>query len=51
MTSWTNDELKKVGAAEELQIAPRRRDGGLRKRVTIWVVRVDDDAVADTIPI
>jgi hypothetical protein len=43
MTSWTDDELKKVGSAEELQIAPRRRDGSLHRPVTIWVVRVDDD--------
>jgi hypothetical protein len=43
MTAWTSDELSKIGAAEELQIAPRRRDGTLRKPVTIWVVRVGDD--------
>ena len=43
MSVWTNDELNKVGTAEELQIAPRRRDGTLRKPVTIWVIRVGDD--------
>lgn len=43
MTTWTGDELNKIGAAEELQIAPRRRDGTLRNPVTIWVVRVGDD--------
>jgi hypothetical protein len=43
MTTWTSDELSKIGAAEELQIAPRRRDGSLRKPVTIWVVRHGDD--------
>ena len=43
MTSWTGNELNKVGASEELQIATLRRDGTLRKRVTIWVVRVGDD--------
>ena len=43
MTSWTNDELNKVGSAEELQIATLRRDGTLRNRITIWVVRVDDE--------
>lgn len=37
--AWTNDELDKIGAAEELEIAPLRRDGTLRKPVTIWVVR------------
>jgi hypothetical protein len=43
MTAWTSDELDKMGNAEELEIAPRRRDGSLRKPVTIWVVRVGDD--------
>jgi hypothetical protein len=39
MTVWTSDELNKIRAAEELQIASVRRDGTLRKPVTIWVVR------------
>ena len=43
MTTWTSDELSKIGTAEELQIASLRRDGTLRKPVTIWVVRVGDD--------
>lgn len=43
MTSWTKDEITKIGAAEELQIASRRRDGTLRKPVIIWVVRYGDD--------
>ena len=43
MTTWTSDELNKIGRAEELQIASIRRDGTLRKPVIIWVVRVDDD--------
>jgi len=43
MTSWTKDEITKIGAAEELQIASRRRDGMLRKPVIIWVVRLGDD--------
>jgi hypothetical protein len=43
MTAWTNDELNKIGAAEELQIASLRGDGTLRKPVTIWVVRQGDD--------
>lgn len=42
MTQWTTDELTKIGRAEELQIAPLRRDGTLRKPVTVWVVRSDD---------
>ena len=43
MTTWTNDELTKIGTAEELKIASRRRDGTLRKPVIIWVVRHGDD--------
>ena len=43
MTTWTNDELNKIEKAEELQIASLRRDGTLRNRVIIWVVRVGDD--------
>src|SRR5215211_9150755 len=43
MTTWTSDELNKIGRAEELQIASLRRDGTLRNPVTIWVVRVGDD--------
>ena len=43
MTTWTSDELNKIGTAEELQIASLRRDGTLRNPVTIWVVRLGDD--------
>ena len=43
MTAWSNDELTKIGTAEELQIASCRRDGTLRAPVTIWVVRLGDE--------
>ena len=43
MTAWTSDELNRIGNAEELQIASLRRDGTLRKPVTIWMVRLGDD--------
>ena len=44
MTSaWTPDELDRIGAAEEVEIAPRRTDGTLRSAVPIWVVRVGDE--------
>jgi hypothetical protein len=43
MTTWTSNELNKIGKAEELQIASLCRDGTLRKMVTIWVVRVGDN--------
>ncbi len=41
MTAWTPDELTKIGSAEEVQIASLRRDGTIRKPVTVWVVRDD----------
>jgi hypothetical protein len=43
MTSWTNDELDKIAAADELQIASVRPGGTLRSPVTIWVVRNGND--------
>ena len=43
MTDWTSDELNKIGTAEELQIASRRRNDTLRNPVTIWVARLDGD--------
>lgn len=39
MSEWTNDELDRIAAAEELQLASMRGDGTLRKPVTVWVVR------------
>jgi hypothetical protein len=43
MTTWTSDELERIGNAEELEIASRRRDGTLRNPVKIWVVGYGDD--------
>lgn len=43
MTTWTSEELNKIGTAEELRIAGMKADGALRKPVIIWVVRVGDD--------
>jgi hypothetical protein len=43
MADWTSEELNKIAAADELQLASARRDGTLRKPVTIWVVRHGDD--------
>ncbi|MGH2946122.1 MAG: DUF2255 family protein [Solirubrobacteraceae bacterium] len=43
MTSWTGDELARIGTADELELAALRRDGILRKSVTIWVVRQGDE--------
>ena len=43
MAAWTRNELNKIGAAEELEIASLRRDDTLSKPVTIWVIRYGDD--------
>ena len=43
MATWTSDELSTIGGADELELAPRRGNGSLRKGVTIWVVRHGDD--------
>jgi hypothetical protein len=43
MTGWTSDELTKIEAADELEIASLQGDGALRPPVTIWVVRYGDD--------
>ncbi|HKS70387.1 MAG TPA: DUF2255 family protein [Ktedonobacterales bacterium] len=42
-TTWTSDELDTIGAADEVEMAPRRSNGTLRNPVTIWDVRVGDD--------
>lgn len=42
MTAWTPDELARIGSAEEVQIASLRRDGTVRKPVTVWVVPHDN---------
>jgi hypothetical protein len=43
MDAWTDDELRRISAAEELQVAPVRRNGELRRATPIWVVRAGDD--------
>lgn len=43
MSTWSRDELDKIAAADELELASLRTDGTLRKPVTIWVARVGDN--------
>ena len=43
MSTWTKDELDKIGNADELRLATARPDGSLHRPVTIWVVRHGDD--------
>jgi hypothetical protein len=43
VSAWTREELDRIGAAEELEIAPRRGDGSLRRPVPIRVVCVGEE--------
>jgi hypothetical protein len=43
MSTWTSDELDRIGNAEELTFASVRGDGTLRRPVIMWVVRDRDD--------
>ena len=43
MPDWTLAELDRIGRTDELDLASQRRDGSLRRPVTIWVVRDGDD--------
>jgi hypothetical protein len=43
MTNWTDDELRRVGGATELELASARADGTFRPPVTMWVVRAGDE--------
>ena len=42
-STWTDEELVRIGSAEELRISSRRMNGSLRPFVTIWTVRYGDD--------
>ena len=42
MSAWNDDDLRRIGAAEELETAAVRRDGELRRPTPIWVVRARD---------
>jgi len=44
MSAWTKEELRRIAAADELQVAPYRDDGETyRTPTTIWSVAVDGD--------
>lgn len=42
MPGWSEDELRRIADAEELEIAAVRSDGTTREPRPIWVVRVGD---------
>jgi hypothetical protein len=43
MSAWPDDELDRIADAQEVDIAPLRRNGELRKPTPIWAVRVGDE--------
>lgn len=43
MTTWTNDELKGIGNAQELQLASARGGSSVGPYTTMWVVCVGDE--------
>jgi hypothetical protein len=43
MAGWADDELRQIAGAQEMDIAPVRRNCELRRPTPIWVVRVGDD--------
>jgi len=46
MAGWKEEELAEIGEADELAVAPERRDGTLQRPRIIWVVRHGDDTRA-----
>ncbi|MFB7369527.1 DUF2255 family protein [Streptomyces sp. NPDC056222] len=42
MTEWTDAELDRIGAVEEINLESERGDGTLRAPVTMWMVRDGD---------
>ena len=44
LSGWSNEDLDRLDAAEEIQLASRTPDGSLGSYATIWTVRVNDAA-------
>ena len=42
MTQWTDEQLERIGGAEEVRVESVGEDGKLGKPVTIWAVRHGD---------
>src|SRR5271167_3536490 len=41
--TWTEEQLSRMGASPELELASRRDDGAIGSYTTMWVVRVGDE--------
>lgn len=46
MGAWSEAELRRIDAVQELQIAPVRRNSELRRALPIWAVRAGDELYA-----
>ncbi len=42
-TTWTGDELSRIGQTDELEIAPARGDGARHAPLPVWFVRDGED--------
>ena len=49
MTQWTEDQLERIGHAEEVRVESVGEDGTLGKPVTIWAVRHGDSIYARSV--
>jgi hypothetical protein len=45
---WLPDDIRRIGSADELEIAVKRADGSLRRWLPIWVVCVGDQVYVRT---
>src|SRR5664279_4904671 len=45
---WTPDDIRRIGTADELEIAAKHTDGALWPWVPIWVVRVAEQVYVRT---
>ncbi len=43
MRAWNDEELSEIAGADELRVAPLRREGSLQRPRIVWVVRHGDD--------
>ena len=43
MSTWSSEDLDRIGAADELRIASRRHNGSPERWTPIWVVRVGEE--------
>jgi hypothetical protein len=43
MTSWSPEDLERLGGAGEVEVRSVHRDGSLSRPRTVWIVRVGDE--------